>query len=131
MVLKNSEIYNLAIKTQIFYKDKTAQFPAKIGFCLFKNLKILRDLAIEIEQMRQQIIDSFQPEIQEDGSYKINSILKDKLQKELTDLSNITQEVNLFPLEIEDFENLELSVEQLDALVDMVNIKEKKEDNLI
>ena len=127
MLLTNYEIYDLAIRSQVFYEDKVSQFPAKAGFYLFKNLKTLKELALEIEEMRRGIINTFQPELLEDGTYRIAPELKEKLQKQLDSLSSLPQDIPLYKLKLEDFEDVKLSGEQLDVLVDM--IEEIEEEN--
>lgn len=127
MILTNYEIYDLAIRSQVFYEDKISQFPAKIGFYLFKNLKTLRELAIEIEEMRRGIINSFQPVEMEDGTYKIAPEVQVKLQKQLDNLSELPQDIPLYKLRLEDFEDVKLTGEQLNVLIDM--IEEKEEEN--
>lgn len=127
MLLTNYEIYDLAIRSQVFYEDKVSQFPAKVGFYLFKNLKTLKELALEIEEMRRGIINTFQPELLEDGTYRIAPELKEKLQKQLDSLSSLPQDIPLYKLKLEDFEGVKLSGEQLNVLVDM--IEEKEEEN--
>ena len=120
MILKNSEIYGLAIRSQVFYEDKISQFPAKVGFYLFKNLKMLKELAVEIEEMRRGIINSFSPEEIDDDTYKVAPEVQAKLQRQLNSLSELTQDVPFYKLKLEDFEDVKLSGEQLNVLVDMI-----------
>ena len=127
MVLTNFEIYDLAIRSQVFYEDKVSQFPAKVGFYLFKNLKTLKELAIEIEEMRKGIINSFQPEQLEDGTYVIAPEVQQKLQRQLDSLSELPQDIPLYKLKLEDFDGVKLTGEQLNVLVDMIEeIEEEK-----
>ena len=130
MMLTNFQIYDLAIRSQVFYQDKMSQFPAKVGFYLFKNLKILKEMALEIEEMRQNILSGFEMdeiiEVAEgEEEAKVPKMLREKLQRQLDSLSNLSQEVPFYPLKLEDFEDVKLSGEQLAVLVDMIEATEE------
>lgn len=129
MMLTNLQIYDLAIRSQVFYQDKMNQFPAKVGFYLFKNLKILKELALEIEEMRQNILSGFDMdeivEVAGEEEAKVPKVVREKLQRQLDSLSSLSQEVPFYPLKLEDFEDVKLSGEQLAVLVDMIEVPEE------
>lgn len=119
MKYTNAQIFNIALGAKNFYDDKQAQFPVKAGFYLFKNLKLFTQAAEDINKIRAQILLKY--EKLEDEQEKL-----EKTQKDLLELSKITQKIDIYPIALEDFEDMRLSHEQIQILIEMLPDKKKK-----
>ena len=123
MILKNHQIHNYASQlSQEFGANCNIKLPVKINFYLQKNIETLRNLAIEIEKTREQIIEA-------NGSPDPNGqpgafiIAQDKIEyvsKELQDLANLEQDVHLYPLKLDNFDGIDLDFQQMSAIMFMI-----------
>lgn len=121
MQMTNKEIYILASKLNKEFNNCKLKLPIKINFFLQKNIKILTELAQEIEQNRLSIAQEFGKLNDEGDGYIIPEDQYEIVQQELDNLLNIKQEVNLYKFLLNDFNNIELTFQQMDALMLMIN----------
>ena len=120
MKLTNYTIYTSAQKLQSAFVEKTQYLPAKINFYLQKNIQTISTLAQEIEKSRQEMVSHYAIPDSETGEMMIP---KDKLMEasqELEDLFQLEQEVNIYMINIDSFGDIQLSMEQMDAILFMV-----------
>ena len=123
MLLTNKQIYNYTnILTPIFEELKQAKLPVKVSFYLQKNKNTLLNLAQEIEIAR---IDIMQKKgiISESGTEYVfnNNQDREETIKELNDLFNLEQEVNIYQIALNDFgDNIYLTMEQMEAIMFMI-----------
>lgn len=122
MILTNNQIYNYTSKliAQFNAQNCDIKLPIKISFFLQKNIKILSELAQDIEKCRMQIATTYGT-LQE-GS-QVYAIAPDSIEQanaELTDLFTLEQNVELHMFKLEDFEGLEFTFAQMDALLFMI-----------
>lgn len=123
MLLTNKQIYNYTnILTPIFEELKQAKLPVKVNFYLQKNKNALLNLAQEIEIAR---IDIMQKKgiISESGTEYVfnNNQDREETIKELNDLFNLEQEVNIYQIALNDFgDNIYLTMEQMEAIMFMI-----------
>lgn len=120
MKFNNLQIYEMALKIKKFYEDKSLNLPVRLGFYLLKNLNKITSAAQEIELMRSNILKKY--------SEDLNELEKKEVFKELQELSNIEQDIDLYSLYLEDFENLKLNLDQLSLIVDMIDDSNLDED---
>lgn len=108
MKLKNYEIYNYALKLQNIFNDNIQYIPIKLNFIIQKNKKILYNLATEIEYLRLSILQN-------------KKLSKDEKNKELYDLENIEQDVDIKTIKINTlaYDNIELTSNQMEAILFM------------
>lgn len=119
MKLTNYEIYTYSQNLINAFTEKNQYLPAKLNFCILRNNQTLSSLTKEIEEARVNIVYQY-GEIQEDGNIKVP---EDKIaiaNKEIDDLFSIEQEVNILKVDIESFRDLQLSIEQMNAIMFMV-----------
>ena len=122
MLLTNSKIYayanNMLAK---FSESADLKLPVKINFYLQKNLQTLKALAIEIEESRLNIIKEY-GQINEDGtSYFIPNENIEKAQQELNDLFALEQEVQIYMIKLDSFnDDILLSMSQMESLMFMI-----------
>lgn len=122
MKLTNYTIYNTAQKLNGAFTEKNQYLPAKINFFIQKNATTLAAAAEEIEKSRITIIKHYGKENPETGDYTIPENEQDKLamMKELEDLFGIEQELNIHMINIDTFGDIELSIEQMNSIMFMV-----------
>lgn len=119
--LTNEEIYVYANMLAQAFQDGNQQLPIRINFPLQKNKTILMDLAREIEQERFKIAQTYGELNEEEQRYVIPSEHAEIVNKEISNLFAITQEVNLLTININSInENLMLSANQMNALMFMI-----------
>lgn len=119
MILTNQQIYTYAknFSSLDLYGIK---LPVKINFFLQKNIQIVLSAGKEIDSMRTQILEQF-GELNEDKSQFI--IAQDnttKALKELNDLLSIEQNLNIHIFKLSEFDNIDLTYEQLSAIMFMI-----------
>lgn len=125
-MMKNSEIYSLGNALLECMQEELA-LPVKIKFYLQKNMNKVISLAREIEQSRTEILNKYGT-LSEDGtSYHFDDDKIVEAQKELNDLFELEQEVKVNMLELDWFDSVELSNEQVNAIMFMINDEEEEE----
>ena len=121
MKLTNSEIYNLTQMLNINFQNGEQKLPIKIGFAIQKNKKTLMGLAQDIEQSRIDIIQNYGVLNEETQQFNIPEDKISETQKELLDLFNIEQEVNICTIKAESLsDNIELTMSQMEAIMFMI-----------
>ena len=115
----NKEIYEIGNKFLTFFEDNKKYFPAKIAFIIQKNKKNLTVLLEEIENSRNEIFKEY-GNILENGQVQIPKEKIEIVNKELEDLLNIKQNIEIITLPFEDIEKLEFTMEQMEALLFMI-----------
>lgn len=121
MKLSNNDIYIYAIKLTEAFSDESQKLPIKVNFYLQKNKNALIDLATHIEQTRSDIIAQYGIYDSENNGYTFTVENAEKVQKELEDLSNLEQDVNIYTINIDNLpEDLTLTTGQMEAIMFMV-----------
>ena len=124
MQFKNKEIiqYYENLEEAYFKNDNSTKYlPAKITFKILKNFKILKLLSEDIYLIRDKIIQHYGvPDPEDNNFFIISEDKKDIAQKELDDLIELEQEVNILMLKFSDIENLEFTMNQMEALMFMI-----------
>lgn len=126
--ITNNEIYENAKKINTAFKNNDIKLPIKINFYLQKNKKKLFSLAIEIEQQRELIIKEYGVLNEKTQQYEVPSEKIQEASQKLNDLFNLTQEVKLYKVKLEDFGNIELTSGQMQALLFMIEDEEEEEE---
>lgn len=122
MKLTNLQIYNYASNLlEEFSNSSELKLPVKVNFYLQKNLLTLKNLATEIEESRLNIIKEY-GQINEDGtSYFIPNENIEKAQQELNDLFALEQEVQIYMIKLDSFnDDILLSMSQMESLMFMI-----------
>lgn len=131
ITLKNKDIYNYALKVQDFYKENSDLYlPVKSSFYIYKNFNILIDAATNIDRSRQNILERFGEKI-EKGQYKIPEDRQEFVNQELNDLSELTQDLDITKVKLEDLKDVKLTLKQIEAISFMIQeeSENKKEEN--
>lgn len=125
ITMKNSEIYTTAASILENFKSDLV-LPVKVNFYLQKNMKIIIELAQEIETARTEIISKYGKPSEEDPSqFTVEADMIATANQELNDLFEIEQEVKVHILDLDKFENIELTSTQLSAITYMFEDEEE------
>ena len=90
-----------------------------------KNRKNILDKMNEIEESRIKTIREFGEE--KDGQIQIPNEKVEEVNKEIAELFDIEQEMNIFMISFEDIENLEFTSAEMSALLFMIEDPEDEE----
>lgn len=124
--LKNGEIFEMATNLiEAFQKDTESgekTYPIKVLFYLRKNMKTLTELAQDIEKARVEIIQRYgTPSEENPEQYQFESQEKiDAANKEFEELFGLEQEVTIYTIPLEAFNDMELTEKQMDAVMEMI-----------
>lgn len=127
ITLTNNQIYNYIDSFIKNFSQKDIKFPVKVNFYLLKNQNALLSLAQEIEQERVNIAQEYGILNEETQQYEVPPEKIQEAKKKLDDLFNLTQEVKIYKVKLEDFGNIELTPEQMEALLFMIEDEEEEE----
>lgn len=107
-IMNNEEIYRIAMG---FYKNFNGDliFPIKVNFYLSKNKNYFLNLGKQIEEFKDQICEKYDKQTQ-----------LEQINRELKDLSVLQQEVTFYQVSLEDFGDINLSMEQLETIEFMI-----------
>ena len=124
MATKNITLTNLEIYTtaQALMENITTDMnlPVKVGFYIQKNMKKMTELAQEIEKSRMEIFDKYGEKDEENNQYKFDKSVQEQVQKELNDLFDLTQDVKTNMLELDWFDDIDLTANQIAAISYMI-----------
>lgn len=119
MKLTNNQIYSYAQQLNAL-NIGDIKLPVRINFFLQKNIQIIVAAGQEIDATRTAIVAQF-GELNEEGTHYI--VPPEKMaaaQNELNDLFSLEQDLNIHTFSIDDFDGIELTVQQLSAIMFMV-----------
>lgn len=121
MLLTNNQIYNYAVKLGEVFEMESQRLPVKINFYFQKNKNLLFELAKDVEKARLEIIQKYGVYEEENDSYIIAPENSQIVQQELLELLNLTQEVQIYKVQIDDFpSDLSLTSNQMEILMFMI-----------
>lgn len=118
MKLTNNQIYTYASNLAAFNID--VKLPVRINFYLQKNIQLIQTLAQEIDAARINIGKEFGELNSEGTAYNVPPEKMAAAQSELNDLLSLTQDINIYMLSLDDFDGIELTMQQLDAIMFMI-----------
>lgn len=120
MKMTNAEIYSLSNALNVAFNDEERYFPAKLNFFIQKNKNVLAQLKEEIESVRLNIILQYGNINESEGTYSVEPDKIKIVNQELADLLNISIEVPICTLKISEFDGLEFTPKQMQALLFMI-----------
>lgn len=129
MKFTNQKIYELAILINKAQEENNPEndfidfnLPININFYIQQNFESILNAAILIEKSRNFIIQKYKDSNSENNSDKI-LIKKEYIleaQKELQDLMNIEQDLNIKTIKLSQFDNINISSSQLRMIMFMI-----------
>ena len=126
MKLKNKQIYDTASQLHEAFNIKDQYLPIKLNFYLQKNKKLLTELAQDIDQSRNNILQRYGTYDSENGYFRVENEHIDIVTSELEELFNLKQEVNIqmIPMSVLDLD-LQLTTAQMEAIMFMIDDKKE------
>lgn len=118
-IMTNAEIYGLSQALNSAFNSDERYLPARINFFIQKNRNTLAQIVEIIENARMQIISHY-GNPSEEGYYNIPEEKIPIANKELADLLNVSQEVNISTVKLSDLEGLDFISSQMQALLFMI-----------
>ena len=126
--MSNIEIYNTANALSELFNDmvtKEMKLPVKVNFYFQKNMNALIDMAQELEQEKNNIVLKYGTVDAEDPNrVNLSPEVLDIANKELADLFALEQEVAVNVIELDWFEGIDMTPQQLAAITFMINDEE-------
>lgn len=121
MKMTNNEIYAHANQLLEVFQDNNQKLPIKINFYLQKNKSVLVSLAQEIEKTRMEIAQSYGELDNETNSFIIPPEKMIEASKELNDLFNLEQDVNIYMINIDSLsDDYDMTTAQMEAIMFMI-----------
>lgn len=122
MKLTNNQIYTYATDLAAAFQDSNQKLPIKVNFYLQKNKEILTTMAQDIEKARIDLLSQYGTLDYESNRFAILPENMEIASKELSDLFNLEQEVNIYKVNIDSFgDDLSLTTGQMEALLFMID----------
>lgn len=121
MKMTNNEIYFRANQLLEAFQDGDQKLPIKINFYLQKNKSALVSLAQEIEKTRMEIAQSYGELNDELNQFIIPPEKMTEISKELNDLFNLEQDVNIYMINIDSLsDDYDMTTAQMEAIMFMI-----------
>lgn len=126
LVLTNKQIYNYATELINNFSSNDLKLPVKINFYLQKNQLELLPLAQDIEQQRMDIIQEYGVLNEETQNYIIPTDEINIVTKKINELFDLTQDVKIYKVKLEDFGDIDFTPNQMKALLFMIEEEEEE-----
>ena len=125
MILTNNQIYTYANILAQEFNNNTQALPIKVSFYLVKNKNLLMELAQEIERSRNILLNKYGEPSEDRTQYFISQENTEIAQKELNDLFELTQEVDIYKISLKAFNETDmLTIQQMEAIMFMIEDEE-------
>ena len=120
MKLTNNTIYTLASTCPQEFADFKSYIPAKANFAIQKNFSTLAAAAQGIDEARLGVAKHY-GELDESGErYTFSADVMETVNKELTELFEIEQDLDIRTIRIEDLGSAEFTPAQMQAIMFMI-----------
>ena len=119
MKLNNQQIYEYAQQLSIF-NECNIKMPVRINFYLQKNIQLIQHAAEEIERARLEIAAEYGTLNETQTGYDIPVEKIQEANKELFDLFSLEQDLAIHQFLIDNFEGIELTYQQMSAIMFMI-----------
>ena len=119
MKLKNNQIYEYSQRLVIF-ANNNSRMPVRINFYLQKNIQTITQAAEEIEHTRLELAAQYGVINEAQTGYDIPNENIPIINKELNDLFSLEQEINIHIFKLADFDGIELTYQELSAIMFMI-----------
>lgn len=118
MRLTNYQIYEFANAYSRLFKDAgDIYIPAKANFFLQRNIKALAEAAQEIDKARMDIAAHYGTLNEETQVFSIGPENMPQASKEISDLFNIEQEIDIKKISIDDLADVQFTFAQMQLIM--------------
>lgn len=128
ITMTNIEIFNTAnALMEAFGAEQETSFPVKVNFFLQKNMKSIVEMAQEIDKTRVEIMQKYGTLDEETQQFTFEQDQMDAANTELEGLFNLEQEVKTNMLDINLFDNVDMTNAQVSAISYMIYDPDEEE----
>lgn len=128
ITMTNIEIFNTAnALMEAFGTEQETSFPVKVNFFLQKNMKSIVEMAQEIDKTRVEIMQKYGTLDEETQQFTFEQDQMDAANTELEGLFNLEQEVKTNMLDINLFDNVDMTNAQVSAISYMIYDPDEEE----
>lgn len=120
MKFTNNQIYSYVTQLNNIFSNCDIKIPVRINFFLQKNIQTIAAAGQEIESARMNIAQQFGTLNEEGTSYIIPPNQMAAANQELNDLFNLEQDLNIHIFKLDDFDGIELTYDQMSAIMFMI-----------
>lgn len=120
MILNNNQIYNLYPVLLSLKRNKEIKLSVVTGFNILTNISLLEDIYKNILSSMQEITSPYIESINGD-LIKIQEDKIEEVNKLLSELSYIENDVNLKKLKLEDIKDFNLTLDEIDTLMPIID----------
>lgn len=126
--MSNVAIYNTANALAELFNTMTQEtmaFPVKVNFYFQKNMNLLIEMARELEEERSNIVLKY-GSVDEENPEKVNIDPEglEKANQELNELFSLEQEVAINMIDLEWFDGINMTPQQVAAITFMIKDEE-------
>lgn len=122
--MTNLEIYNHANALMSCFQEELT-LPVKVNFYLQKNMTRIIEAGKEIEKTRMDIVQKYGTPTEDGENIEIPNDKIEDVNKELTDLFELEQEITVNEISIDAFNDVELTSSQVAAIAFMIKDEEE------
>lgn len=123
--MSNLDIYNTANMLLEHFQNTNMELPVKVNFYFQKNMTAIIEMAQDIDKTRMAIFEKYGTLDQENNQYKFEPEVTETVNKELSDLFSLEQEVKVNALKLEWFDDIKLTGQQVAAISFMIEDEEE------
>lgn len=120
MKMTNDYIYQIANELLAVFDKSDLRMPARVNFCIQKNIETIVRAAQEIEKARLEVAQYYGELSEETNTYVVSADKMEIANKELIDLFSLEQEISIRTFSIENLNNVELTTQQMRAIMFMI-----------
>lgn len=126
--MSNMEIYNIATTLVALHNrmvEEEKVFPVKVNFYFQKNMNSLVEMAKELDAERSSIVMKYgTPSETDENQIQIPQEHVDEVNKTLNDLFSLEQEVAVNVIELDWFEGVNMTAQEVAAITFMIKDEE-------
>ena len=119
MRLTNNQIYEYGQKLAIF-ANNNLKMPVRINFYLQKNIQLITRTAEEVETARLGLAAQYGEPNETNTGFDIPTENIQIINKELSNLFSLEQDLNIHVFKLKDFDGIELTYQQMSAIIFMI-----------
>lgn len=115
----NSEILNTYEGLRRLREGASKQLPARPSFAIIRNLKTLQPIVEDIQTAYNDLLLKYAEPVEGDR-FKVKEGCFETFNAEIANLYNLDTEVNIVKIKFNDIENLDFSLDEIEALYFMI-----------
>ena len=116
----NSELLSLYEK-MVELSNRDIKFSAKVSFTILQNMRMISPIVEDIEATRANILQEYgEPVPEQPGFFKARVGEEEEMATQLTELGNMENDICFKTINLEDLQNVELSLNDMEALYPMI-----------